>query len=89
MPKITTGSRESSLVALKAFGNQSGHWATRTSCHTIRQVSCTYYGGGGGLQNGRGGASQVLPPQKGGAEQVLAMPKGEHKKFWGSFYMVV
>ena len=46
--------------------------------------------GGGVLQNGRGGASAVLPLRKGGggAEKVLAMPKGGHKKFWGSFYTV-
>ena len=34
---------------------------------------------GGGLQNGRGGACEVLPLQKGGAEKVLAMLKGAHK----------
>ena len=33
-----------------------------------------------------GGAHEVLPLQKGGAEQVLAMVKGWHNKFWGSFY---
>ena len=26
--------------------------------------------------------------KKGGAEKVLAMPKGGHKKFWGSFLAV-
>ena len=44
--------------------------------------------GRGGLQNGRGGAREVLPLQKGGAEKVLATLKGGHKKFWGSFYAV-
>ena len=45
-------------------------------------------GRGGGLQNGRGGAHEVLPLRKGGAEKVLGMLKGGHKKFWGSFYAV-
>ena len=52
----------------------------------------TNYGeGGGGLQNGRGvGAREVLPLRRGGggAQKVLAMLKGGHKKFWGSFYAV-
>ena len=48
----------------------------------------TNYGEGGGLQNGRGGAREVLRIRKGGAEKVLAMLKGGHKKFWGSFYAV-
>ena len=49
----------------------------------------TYYGEGG-LQNGRGGgAREVLPLRKGGAEKLLAMLKGEHKKFWGSFNHIV
>ena len=52
-----------------------------------------WLGGGGGLQNRRGVACEVLPLQKGGggAEKVLAMLKGGgagHKKFWGSFYAV-
>ena len=46
-------------------------------------------GRGGGLQNGRGGAREVLPLRKGGgAEKVLAMLKGGNKKFWGRFYVV-
>ena len=44
--------------------------------------------GRGGPQNGRGGASEVLPLRKGGTEKVLAMLKGGHKKFWGRFYAV-
>ena len=32
--------------------------------------------GEGGLQNGGGGAREVLPLRKGGAEKVLAMLKG-------------
>ena len=40
------------------------------------------------LQNGRGGACEVLPLRKGGAKKVLAMLKGGHKKFWGRFYAV-
>ena len=34
-----------------------------------------------------GGACEVLPLQK-GAVELLAMLKGGHKKFWGSFYAV-
>ena len=37
--------------------------------------------GEGGLQNGRGGAREVLPLRKGGAEIFLAMLKGGHKTF--------
>ena len=38
---------------------------------------------------GRGGwAHEVLPLLKGGAEKVLAMLKGEYKRFWVSFYML-
>ena len=41
--------------------------------------------GEGGLQNGRGGHVKFYPYEKGGAEKVLAVLKGGHKKFWGSF----
>ena len=44
--------------------------------------------GRGGLQNGRGGHLKFYPYEKGGAEKVLAMLKGGHKKFRGSFYVV-
>ena len=37
--------------------------------------------GRGGLQNGRGGAREVLPLRKGGAHKVLAMLKGGTKSF--------
>ena len=49
-----------------------------------------YLWGGGWLQNGRGGASEVLPLQNWGgeAEKVLAMLKGGQVKFWGSFDVV-
>ena len=42
--------------------------------------------GRGGLQNGSGGAREVLPLRKGGAEKVLAMLKGGHKR--GIFHAV-
>ena len=49
-------------------------------------------GRGGGVQNRRVGACEVLPLRKGGgggvAENVLAMLKRGHKMFWGSFYAV-
>ena len=71
-------------------------------CHRVEQISSlgwpemvssdlrdwSLITGRGGLQNGRGGAREVLPLQKGGAEKVLAKLKGGHKKFWGSFYAV-
>ena len=42
----------------------------------------TNYGEGVGLQNRKGGTSDVLPLQKGGgAENILAIPKGGHNKF--------
>ena len=44
--------------------------------------------GRGGLQNGRGGHVKFYPYKKGGAQKVIAMLKGGHKKFWGSFYAV-
>ena len=31
---------------------------------------------------------KFYPCEKGGAEKVLAILKGGHKKFWGSFYAV-
>ena len=39
--------------------------------------------GRGGLQNGRGGAREVLPLRKGGAEKVLAILKGWAQKVLG------
>ena len=44
-------------------------------------------GRGGGYKTG-GGARKVLPLRKSGVENILAMLKGTHKKFWGSFYAV-
>ena len=44
------------------------------------------------ISYGEGGGSEVLPPRKGGGrggvEKVLAMLKGGHNKFWGSFHTV-
>ena len=66
------------------FSHLNAKW--QASYHTKGLV--TNYGEGG-LQNGRGGAREVLPLHKGGAEEkVLAMLKGGHKKFWGRFYVV-
>ena len=45
-------------------------------------------GRGGGLQNGRGWHIQFYPYEKGGGYKVLAMLKGDHKKFGGRFYAV-
>ena len=53
----------------------------------IRDLSLITRREGGGLQNGRGGASEVLPLQKGGIEKVLAMLNGEYNKFLGNFNM--
>ena len=47
----------------------------------------TNYGEGGATKR-EGGAREVLPLRKGVAEKVLAILKGGHKKFWGSFYAV-
>ena len=41
--------------------------------------------GRGGYKTGRGHV-KFCPYEKGGAENVLAMLKGRHKKFCGSFY---
>ena len=46
---------------------------------------------GGGLQNGRGGHVKFYPYKKKGGRGVgkaLAILKGGHNKFWGSFYAV-
>ena len=48
----------------------------------------TNHRGGGGYKTGGGEAREVLPLRKGGAHKVLAMLKGGHTKFWGSFYKV-
>ena len=45
-------------------------------------------GRGGGYKTGGWGHMKFYPYEKGGAEKVLAMLKGGHKKFWGSFYVV-
>ena len=42
----------------------------------------------GGATKREGGAREVLPLRKGGADFFLAMLKGGHKKFWGSFSTV-
>ena len=39
-------------------------------------------------EGGGGGMCEVLPLRKGGTEKVLAILKGGHKMFWGSFYAV-
>ena len=41
--------------------------------------------GRGGATEREGGAREVLPLRKRGAEKVLAMLKGGHKRFWGSW----
>ena len=46
-------------------------------------------GGGGATKREGGGHTKFYPYEKGGAEKVLAVLKGGHKKFWGSFYAVV
>ena len=44
---------------------------------------------GRGATQREGGHVKFYPYEKGGgAEKVLAMSKGGHKKFWGSFYRV-
>ena len=45
-------------------------------------------GRGGATKREGGGSCEVLPLPKGEAQKVLAMLKGGHKKFWGSFYEV-
>ena len=35
-----------------------------------------------------GGSCEVIRLRKGVPEKVLAMLKGGHRKFWGSFYAV-
>ena len=46
-------------------------------------------GRGGGLQKWEGAHVKFYPYEKGGrAQNVLAMLKGGHNKFWGSFYVV-
>ena len=54
----------------------------------LRDWSLITERGGGYKTGGGGGACEVLPQRKGGAEKVLAMLKGRHKRFWGSFYTV-
>ena len=43
---------------------------------------------GRGATKREGGHAKFYPYEKGGAEKVLAMLKGGHKMFWGSFYVV-
>ena len=53
----------------------------------IRDWSLVTWKGGGGYKTG-GGACEVLPLRKRGVEKVLAMLKGGHNEFWGSFYVI-
>ena len=57
--------------------------------YTIRDWSLIT-GRGGGATKREGGHMKFYPYEKGGggADKVLAMLKGGHKKFWGSFYTV-
>ena len=59
---------------------------------SLKGLVTNYGEGGGGLQNGKGGGGHVrfYPYEKkgGGGVNVLAMLKGRHTKFWGSFYVV-
>ena len=48
----------------------------------------TNYGEGEGATKWDGGHVKFYRYEKGGAEQVLAMLKGGHKRFWGSFYPI-
>ena len=50
-------------------------------------ITARLRGGGGGYKTGGGGHVKFYPYEKGGAENVLAMLKGGHKEFWGSFYV--
>ena len=59
---------------------------TTDSCISVRDWSLIT--GRGGYKTGGGGAREVLPIRKGWADKVLAMLKGGHKKFRGSFYVV-
>ena len=45
-------------------------------------------GGGGYKTAGGGGGVRFDPYEKGVAQKGLAMLKGGHNKFWGSFYAV-
>ena len=86
-PKPVTGRSTSSSDPILAW------WVTSLSSQHVkyRHLSIREWSlitGRGGLQNGRGGAREVLPLRKGGAEKVLAMLKGGHNKFWGRFYAV-
>ena len=48
----------------------------------------TGMGGGGGLQNRRGGHMKFYPYEKGGGKSFGHSEGGGHIKFWGSFYTV-
>ena len=55
----------------------------------IKGLVTNYGEGGGATKREGGGHVKFYPYEKGGgAEKVLAMLKGGHKKFWGSFYAV-
>ena len=73
---------------LPETSKSSACWDMGGNSH-LRDWSITTGWGGGKLER-EGGACEVLPLRKegGGAETVLAMLKGGHKRFWGSFYAV-
>ena len=63
------------------------HILPSLNCYFVTFVVTNYGKRGGGYKTG-GGACEVLPLLKGVFEKVLAMLKGVHKAFSGSFYMV-
>ena len=82
---------EAFLLCVCLLGRVYVHVTVPVRWHTAESVLRDWSlitGRGRGLQNGRGGAREVLPLRKGGAEKVLAILKGGHKRFWGSFYVV-
>ena len=57
-------------------------YSEKYHCSKVRDWSLII-GRGGGLQNGRGLAHEVLPLRKRGGWKGFSHAKGGHKKFWG------
>ena len=77
-----------SYWVIRCYTGSCRVYRNRLRCYIIRDWLLITWEGGGGYKMGGGEAREVLPLRKRGEEKVLAMLKGGHKKFGGSFYAV-
>ena len=81
---------EALLLCVWLLGRVYMHVTVPVRWHTAESVlrDWSLITGRGGYKTGGGWHVKFYPYEKGGAENVLAILKGGHKRFWGSFYAV-